>query len=140
MATQGLVETALPREGGGPTGPPMRAVPVFRQDVVLHPAAGVGIQAASVIAGSSIANELTVIATGITGWEGYQSRYIFLQTRQSDQVEHGYPDEFALQVIGADLAVGGQSVTFRIKRLDGSGGWGQQLQVDILLLPMSLIP
>jgi hypothetical protein len=82
----------------------------------------------------------TVTATGITGWEGYQSKYIFLQTRQSDQVDHGYPDEFALQVIGTDLAAAGQSVTFRIKRLDGSGGWGQQLQVDILLLPMSLIP
>lgn len=111
-------------------------VPVFRYNTVLTaPPGGVSIEAASVIAGYSPDNELTVTATGLNRG-AYGPGYVFLQARQSDDIEHGYPDEFALQVI----QVSSDSVTFRVKRLDVSDGWGQQLQVDILFVPFNLIP
>lgn len=111
-------------------------VPVFMKNTILAaPIGGVCVVAASVIVGSSSTNELTVNATGIDAGSGiYQSPgYVFLQARQR-QDEPEYPDEFALQVI----QVWTDSVTFQVKRLDSTGGWGQSLQVDILFLPFSV--
>lgn len=117
---------------------PSRTVPVSRQNIII-PASpgGVSVIAASVKVGSSLLdNEITVIATGISKSNPDQRPidYVFLQARQSDNTEYNYRDEFALQVIQLEP----DFVTFRVKRLDASpgenpGGWGQELQVDILL-------
>ncbi len=116
---------------------PSRTVPVFRQNIIiLASPGGVSVIAASVKVGNSLDNEITVIATGISNPGQRPIDYVFLQARQdvSDNTEHDYRDEFALQVI----QLGFDSVTFRVRRLDVSpgetpGGWGQVLQVDILL-------
>ena len=114
----------------------MPTVPVFRKNTVVSaPPGGASLEAASVVVGSSLSNEVTVTATGLGGNE-YNPGYVFLQARQSDTSEHNFPDEFALQVI----ELFGDSVTFRVKRLDGEGGWSQSLQVDILLVPFTIIP
>ena len=105
-----------------------RTVTVSTHHSVLPTSAGGGsVEAASFIVGSSSDNELTVTAKGLTT---SQPGYVFLQARQHDNLVHNYPDAFALQVI----QVTADSVTFLVKRLDTSGGWGQELQVDILLV------
>ena len=105
-----------------------RTVSVSTQNsVVTASPTGVSVEAASIIVGSSPNNELTVTAKGLTT---SQPGYVFLQARQHDNIVHNYPDAFALQV----LQVTADSVTFLIKRVDTSGGWGQELQVDILLV------
>ena len=58
----------------------------------------------------------------------------FLQVRQGADPETIRPDQFALSVIDVSHALGTNVVTFGIKRLDTSGGWGQQLNVQILLV------
>lgn len=106
-----------------------RTVPVLMHHPVLAASPGGGsVEAASIIVGRSVDNELTVTAKGLTT---SQPGYVFLQARQHDNLVHNYPDAFALQV----LQVTADSVTFLVKRVDGSGGWGQELQVDILLVP-----
>jgi hypothetical protein len=114
---------------------PSRTVPVFRQDIILAPPPPrVSVIAASVKVGSSLDNEITVTATGISNPGQRPIDYVFLQARQYVNTDYNYRDEFALQVIQLGL----DFVTFRIKRLDVSpgetpGGWDQELQVDILL-------
>ncbi len=106
-----------------------RTVTVSTHHPVLPTSAGGGsVEAASLIVGSSPDNELTVTAKGLTT---AQPGYVFLQARQHDNIVHHYPDAFALQV----LQVTADSVTFLVKRLDASGGWGQELQVDMLCVP-----
>jgi hypothetical protein len=96
---------------------------------------------ASVIVGPSNSNEITVTATGIGVGIGTQTLlYVFLQARQQypeANQDFGWNDEFALQVIDANIQPAGSSLTFRVKRLDSPVGWGQNLQVDIL---MALLP
>ncbi len=105
-----------------------RTVPVFTHHPVLTASpGGVSVEAASFIVGSSPDNELTVTAKGLTA---SQPGYVFLQARQHDNLVHNYPDAFALQV----LQVTADSVTFLVKRVDASVGWGQELQVDILFV------
>ena len=90
---------------------------------------GLGLLAASVIVGPSNFNEITVKATGLTALSGIP-KYMGLQARQQDLgTDYCWNDVFALQVVGYDYA----SLTFRVKRLDSSIGWGQELQVDMLL-------
>ena len=111
-------------------------VPIFRNNIVVAgPIGGVSVEAAGVYAGSSAENQLTVTATGLNRG-AYGAGYVFLQARQSDNIEHNYPDEFDLQVI----QVTSDSVTFRVQRVDSQYGWGQNLQVDILFVPFNLIP
>ena len=98
--------------------------------VLTASAGGVSVEAASIIVGSSLDNELTVTAKGLTA---AQPDYVFLQARQHDNIVHNYPDAFAIQV----LQVTADSVTFLVKRLDASGGWGQELQVDILCVSLA---
>ena len=95
--------------------------------VVTASPAGVSIEAASFIVGSSPDNELTVTAKGLTT---SQPGYVFLQARQHDNLVHNYPDAFALQV----LQVTADSVTFLVRRVDANMGWGQELQVDMLFV------
>jgi hypothetical protein len=56
----------------------------------------------------------------------------FLQVRQAGDPEPVRPDQFAISVIDVSRAAGSNIVIFRIKRLDTSGGWGQQLKIQIL--------
>jgi hypothetical protein len=55
----------------------------------------------------------------------------FVQVRQ--QLGPAVPDQFAVSIVDVHRAAGSNVVVFRIKRLDGSGGWGQRLTVQILL-------
>jgi hypothetical protein len=62
-----------------------------------------------------------------------QPRNIQLQARQSDNVDYGWSDQFALQIIETGM----DFIRFRVMRLDaGSGpvGWGQSLRVDFLVI------
>ena len=107
-----------------------RTVPVFtHHHVVTASAGGINVEAASFIVGSSPDNELTVTAKGLTA---SLPGYVFLQARQHDNLVHNYPDAFALQVI----QVTADSVTFLVKRVDESVGWGQELQVDMLFVSL----
>lgn len=109
----------------------VRTVPVStHHSVVTASPGGVSVEAASFIVGSSVDNELTVTAKGLTT---SQPEQVFLQARQHDNLVHNYSDAFALQV----LQVTADSITFLVKRLDASGGWEQELQVDILFVSLS---
>jgi hypothetical protein len=55
-------------------------------------------------------------------------RRVFLQVRQST-TDTIFPDQFSTQVVKID----DDSLVFRIMRVDGQGGWGQRLHVQILL-------
>ena len=102
---------------------------------------GPSLLGASVIIGPSNSNETTVTATGIgVGIGAWALLYVFLQARQQypeANRDFGWNDEFGLQVIDANIQPGGSSLTFRVKRIDSPVGWGQNLQVDIL---MALLP
>jgi hypothetical protein len=102
----------------------------FAQTVLfLDQNTGLGLLAASVIVGPSNFNEITVKVTGLAALSGIP-RYIALQARQQDLgTDYCWLDVFALQVVGYDYS----SLTFRVKRLDSPAGWGQELQVDMLL-------
>lgn len=53
---------------------------------------------------------------------------VLCQTRQMDNSNFGYPDQFAVQVI----ETGENFLRVRIRRLDNNGGgWGQNLRLDI---------
>jgi len=92
------------------------------ENVVLAPP----IMTFSVFLDPSDRNAITVTVTqippAITGF-----LRAFLQVRQAPA--RPFPDQFALQVIAVDSA----SMVFRIKRLDAAGGWGQRLQIQVLL-------
>ena len=109
------------------------------QPYVTGPSSASYIASATILVGSSLTNEVTKHETGVyvplpippsLGPGNWGIDHIFLQARQSVNEDFGYPDEFALQVIQTYL----DTVTFRVKRLDGNGGWGQDLQVDILIV------
>ena len=56
---------------------------------------------------------------------------VFCQARQSDNIDHGWSDQFAVQVI----ETGRDFVRIRIHRIDnGGGGWGQNLRIDMLII------
>jgi hypothetical protein len=122
---------------------------VLEQAVVFAPGFGVGMQVARVEVGPSGTNEVMVTATGTDTWNipaaaGYGlPGYVFLQARQSDDVDHDFPDAFALQVISTTVACPNDArVMFLVKRLDGNppGGWGQDLHVNILLAARNIVP
>jgi hypothetical protein len=113
------------------------------------------IQTASAIVGPSTTDELLVTATGIPGWadDGNVNfvNQCWLQPRQigDDPVDNGWHDQFAIQYIGGGPASSNtMEVIFKILRLDilydssppPKVGWGQNLQVDIILLSSQGIP
>jgi len=113
---------------------------------------GMAIQTASVVVGPSATNVTEVTATGIWTWGapaesdiiGVQN--VWLQARQSsdDNQDNGFADEFAIQyIMWCNLGANNLQVTFRITRIDillnhtspvPEIGWGQNLQVDIMLI------
>jgi hypothetical protein len=55
---------------------------------------------------------------------------IVFQSRQTDNVDHDWPDQFAVQVIQTTQ----NSILVRIRRLDSPGsGWGQQLGLNLIV-------
>jgi len=54
---------------------------------------------------------------------------VHCQTRQYYNYDHGYPDQFACQVI----ETGYDHVKVRVRRLDQYTGWGQDLRIDLLI-------
>jgi hypothetical protein len=113
---------------------------------------GIAIQTASVVVGPSATNVMEVTATEIWTWGapaevdviGVQN--VWLQARQSsdDNQDNGFADEFALQyIMWRNTGANNLQVTFRITRIDillnhtapvPEIGWGQNLQVDIMLI------
>jgi hypothetical protein len=62
-----------------------------------------------------------------------QPRNIQLQARQSANLDYGWSDQFALQIIETAM----DFIRFRVMRLDaGAGpvGWGQSLRVDFFVV------
>jgi hypothetical protein len=58
------------------------------------------------------------------------SAIVMAQARQSDNQDHNYPDEFAVQVV----SVTPHSVLCLIRRLDAVSGWAQNLRIDLLVI------
>lgn len=55
---------------------------------------------------------------------------VILQARQSENQDHNYPDEFAVQVV----SVTPNGVLCLIRRIDAASGWTQNLRIDILII------
>jgi len=123
-------------------------VPVYYWDWIYQQRAmyeTLSLLGATVYVGDSADNELTVTATGIAPApeSGYWvPKTVSLQARQDPadvEGDHGWSDIFGLQMITSqsynDIGI---SLTFRVKRLDSSDGWGQRLQVDILMGVMAV--
>jgi hypothetical protein len=56
---------------------------------------------------------------------------VLVQPRQSDNQDHGFSDEFAVQVISTTQ----NQITGRVQRLDNpNSGWGQNLRLDFLII------
>ena len=130
--------------------PPIRK-PAHDQRIITLQSCGFALQTASVVVGPSTTNELTVTVTGIRTWAapsapiGFQPVLdsVFLQASQSQSQDFGFRDQFALQVIGwQDAGLNNIQLTFKILRLDVAckrplaqdSGWGQDLQVDMLMV------
>jgi hypothetical protein len=61
---------------------------------------------------------------------------VIVQPRQSDNQDHNWGDEFAVQVISTTNT----SVLCLIRRLDGASGWGQNLRLDLLIVDQTNNP
>jgi hypothetical protein len=59
-----------------------------------------------------------------------------VQPRQSDNPDHYWGDEFAVQVISMTST----SVLCLIRRLDATSGWGQNLRLDLVIVDQSHNP
>jgi hypothetical protein len=55
---------------------------------------------------------------------------VLLQPRQFDNQDFNFPDQFAVQVI----TTARNSILVEVRRLDGTGGWGQNLRLDLLVV------
>lgn len=69
----------------------------------------------------------------VTGWSFSTPtpQIVQCQARQMDNLDHGWSDQFGIQVI----ETGRDFVRIRIRRLDvNGGGWGQQLRVDMVVI------
>jgi hypothetical protein len=109
----------------------MRVYPVGQ------PAAGVAPRATALgnvvatwcIAGSSASQQLNLTIAGFALTTDTPST-VLMQPRQSDNQDHGFPDEFAVQVITTSAT----EMLVRIRRLDSASGWGQDLRLDIFVV------
>jgi hypothetical protein len=87
------------------------------------------------IAGSSPTQDLLLTMTGLSLTTDTPA-VVLLQPRQSANKDFGYPDEFAVQVIDTTAT----ELLVRIRRLDNSSGWGQELRLDILIVDSVVNP
>jgi hypothetical protein len=114
---------------------------------------GAAVQTAEVIVGPSATNEMTVTATNIWTWDGVPTQgsateviNVWLQPRQAsdNNQDNNWADQFAVQfLMWQNTGPGNLQITFKVTRLDilfnhpipvPQIGWGQNLQVDIMLL------
>jgi hypothetical protein len=83
-----------------------------------------------VLIGSSTSN---IVTARVNGWSFSTPTpsVVLCQARQSDNTDHGWQDAFVIQVI----TTGTNFITLRIRRVDtSSSGWGQKLQIDMLVI------
>lgn len=85
--------------------------------------------ATNVLAGSSTTPALRFTMTGLHLTTDTPA-VVLIQTRQSDNQDHGWGDEFAVQVISTSRS----QILCRILRVDGSAGWGQNLRLDVFIV------
>jgi hypothetical protein len=55
---------------------------------------------------------------------------------RGDNQNNNFPDQFAAQVI----TTAQDRVVVRVKRLDGNGGWGQNLRLDLFVVDRVVNP
>lgn len=55
---------------------------------------------------------------------------VLIQPRQIGNVDEGYPDQFAVQVITTSTT----SIVCRVLRIDSDYGWGQQVRLDLFVV------
>ena len=69
-----------------------------------------------------------------TGWNiAEKPTVVICQARQMSNLDHGWTDQFNIQVIETAKTF----VRFRVRRMDdgpGSSGWGQGLRVDTIVI------
>ena len=87
------------------------------------------VTAAFALAGSSSTNSLIFTITGFSLTTD-RPRVVQLQPRQGDNQNFGFPDQFAVQLITTART----NIVCRIRRLDDSGGWGQNLRLDVFVV------
>jgi hypothetical protein len=78
-------------------------------------------------------SHVTVTVEGLAGVGSL--RQVFLEVRQDPDAKRKFDkavlkDQFATQVI----AIGGDRLIFRIRRVDDDTGWHQKLRVQMLLI------
>jgi hypothetical protein len=61
---------------------------------------------------------------------------VIVQPRQSDNQDHNWGDEFAVQVISTTST----SVLCLIRRVDAASGWGQNLRLDLVIVDQTHNP
>lgn len=77
----------------------------------------------------------TDVVLKVAGWNFDTSVPVIVltQARQTSNLDHGWSDQFAIQVI----ETGRDFIRLRIRRVDdgtGPSGWGQQLRVDMYVV------
>jgi hypothetical protein len=89
------------------------------------------VSAGFAFAGSSTTQGLRLTITGLSLGTS-NPRVVLLQSRQSDNQEHNWSDEFDIQVI----TTAPDRIRCRILRTDNpnAGGWGQNLRIDFLIV------
>jgi hypothetical protein len=114
-----LPEIVVKKQGGSPQGAVQPAAAGFAAPVSDFGFTIVGPRGGDVVFKS-------------TGWNISTSPTVVIcQARQSDNLDFGFPDQFAIQVI----ETGTDFIRFRVRRIDDNGaGWGQNLRVDTIVI------
>jgi hypothetical protein len=86
-------------------------------------------------AGSSNTNQRQYTITGLNLTTAVPA-VVLVQPRQGDNQNNKFPDQFAAQVI----TTAQDRVVVRVKRLDGNGGWGQNLRLDLFVVDRVVNP
>jgi hypothetical protein len=87
------------------------------------------------VAGSSPTQQLLLTITGLN-LRTATPAVVLLQPRQSVNLDFGFPDQFAVQVIDTSAT----QLLVRILRLDSNSGWGQELRLDIFIVDSVINP
>ncbi len=85
--------------------------------------------------GSSNTNQRQYAITGLNLTTAAPA-VVLVQPRQGDNQNNNFPDQFAAQVI----TTAQDRVVVRLKRLDGNGGWGQNLRLDLFIVDRVVNP
>lgn len=85
--------------------------------------------------GSSNTNQKQYTITGLNLTTAVPA-VVQVQPRQGDNQNNNFPDQFAAQVI----TTAQDRVVVRVKRLDGNGGWGQNLRLDLFIVDRVVNP